>query len=261
MTHYEILGVSKNATQSEIKSAYKELIKKYHPDIYKGDKTFAEKKSQEINVAYEVLSDLKKKAEYDEQINPGPKYTYTPPETTYSYTPPKYDRPPTNYNDYRKSYEREYNYNYRYTDYHRNKSPNSTYSTTSPLEEKIINAFDKDKLVVVFLILIIYFTILIITLCQFYAFKVKKNSNTNSVKQKNSTVITNSVDTDTYTNKNDDPYEFPRDYEDFNINDYISNSDLYDIYNKYYLDQFENFYEFKTAISKEFFEYYYSLYY
>ena len=51
MTHYEILGIRKTATSEEIKNAYKQLVKKYHPDVYPGDKTFAEKKTQEINEA------------------------------------------------------------------------------------------------------------------------------------------------------------------------------------------------------------------
>ena len=43
MNHYEVLGIKKTATTSEIKEAYKELVKKYHPDIYPGDKSYAEK--------------------------------------------------------------------------------------------------------------------------------------------------------------------------------------------------------------------------
>ena len=43
MTHYEKLGLSKKATEKEIKDAYKALVKKYHPDVYQGDKTYAEK--------------------------------------------------------------------------------------------------------------------------------------------------------------------------------------------------------------------------
>lgn len=78
MNYYEILRVKQTATSSEIKSSYKELVKKYHPDLYVGDKDFAEQKIKEINEAYDVLSDPEKKAEYDEYLNPT---TYSPNET------------------------------------------------------------------------------------------------------------------------------------------------------------------------------------
>lgn len=61
---YEILGVSKSASDSEIKSAYRKLALKWHPDKHKGDKE-AEKKFKEINGAYETLSDKQKRQQYD----------------------------------------------------------------------------------------------------------------------------------------------------------------------------------------------------
>jgi molecular chaperone DnaJ len=62
--YYDILGVSKTATDDEIKSAYRKLAKKYHPDLNK-DNEEAHKKFQEINEANEVLSDKTKRANYD----------------------------------------------------------------------------------------------------------------------------------------------------------------------------------------------------
>lgn len=67
---YEILGVSKNATDEEIKSAYRKLAKKYHPDLYAGkpesEKKEAEEMFKKINHAYQVLSDPQKKSNYDQ---------------------------------------------------------------------------------------------------------------------------------------------------------------------------------------------------
>ncbi|MBU5455492.1 molecular chaperone DnaJ [Caproiciproducens sp. MSJ-32] len=62
--YYEILGVSRDATESEIKTAYRFLAKKYHPDLNPGDKE-AEQRFKEINEAYEVLSDSDKRRRYD----------------------------------------------------------------------------------------------------------------------------------------------------------------------------------------------------
>ncbi len=69
--YYAILGVSKTATEEEIKAAYKRLVKQYHPDLHPGDKLAAEK-FKEINEANEVLSDKQKRAAYDyEREHPG----------------------------------------------------------------------------------------------------------------------------------------------------------------------------------------------
>ena len=63
--YYEVLGVSKNASDDEIKKAYRKLAVKYHPDRNPGDKE-AEAKFKEINEAHEVLSDKQKRARYDQ---------------------------------------------------------------------------------------------------------------------------------------------------------------------------------------------------
>lgn len=67
--YYEILGVSRNATQDEIRQAFRRLAKQYHPDRNPGDPN-AEAKFKEINEAYEVLSDPQKRANYDAYGNP-----------------------------------------------------------------------------------------------------------------------------------------------------------------------------------------------
>ena len=62
--YYDILGVSKTATDAEIKSAFRKLAKKYHPDINK--EPGAEQKFKEIGEAYAVLSDPEKRKQYDQ---------------------------------------------------------------------------------------------------------------------------------------------------------------------------------------------------
>jgi molecular chaperone DnaJ len=80
--YYEMLGVSRNASEEEIKKSYRKLAKKYHPDFNKGSKQ-AEEKFKEISEAYYILSDKTKRAQYDQfghmgegGFNQG-SYTYT----------------------------------------------------------------------------------------------------------------------------------------------------------------------------------------
>jgi molecular chaperone DnaJ len=63
--YYEMLGVPRNATEDQLKQAYRNLAKKYHPDANPGNKS-AEEKFKEVNEAYEVLSDARKRSAYDQ---------------------------------------------------------------------------------------------------------------------------------------------------------------------------------------------------
>lgn len=62
--YYKVLGLNKNATEEEVKKAYRKLARKHHPDVNPGDKS-AKEKFQQINEANEVLSDPVKRAKYD----------------------------------------------------------------------------------------------------------------------------------------------------------------------------------------------------
>ncbi len=66
--YFKVLGVSRNATDEEIKSAFRKLAKKSHPDLHPNDET-AESEFKEINEAYEILSDENKKKSYDQFLN------------------------------------------------------------------------------------------------------------------------------------------------------------------------------------------------
>jgi molecular chaperone DnaJ len=63
--YYELLGVSRKAAQKEIRQAYRKLARKYHPDLNPGDKS-SEEKFKQVQEAYDVLSDAKKRQMYDQ---------------------------------------------------------------------------------------------------------------------------------------------------------------------------------------------------
>ncbi len=68
--YYEVLGVNKSASEDDIKKAYRQKVKQYHPDLHPDDKQ-AEEKFKEVNEAYEVLSDPDKKSRYDQYGHAG----------------------------------------------------------------------------------------------------------------------------------------------------------------------------------------------
>ena len=68
--YYEVLGVSRDASEKDVKKAYKRMAMKYHPDRTKGDKAM-EEQFKEVKEAYEVLNDAQKKAAYDQYGHAG----------------------------------------------------------------------------------------------------------------------------------------------------------------------------------------------
>jgi curved DNA-binding protein CbpA len=82
MNYYDILKVSKSASQQEIRDSYKSLIKKYHPDIYTGSHDYAEKITKELNDAYSILSNEESRRNYDLTLEePQETIIYTKPST------------------------------------------------------------------------------------------------------------------------------------------------------------------------------------
>jgi len=118
LNFYEVLNVSTKATEKDIKKAYRLLAKKYHPDTYDGNKEFAEAKMQEINVAYDTLSNSDLRREYDERlgINVVKTYDTTSKSTDYTqhyYSSNRYDKSGVNYDVKYRPNNRNINYDSR----------------------------------------------------------------------------------------------------------------------------------------------------
>ena len=147
MNYYDVLGIDKNASQKEIKSSYKKLIKRYHPDLYPGNTKKAEIITRNLNEAYEVLSDPEKKAIYDlslqESLN----------NSTYD-----------NYNKSTIYYEEE------------QKTPSWIEITRKKLYEfidkKTRNLSSESKLKIIFIIILIAFCIFFISANDFLNYKI-----------------------------------------------------------------------------------------
>ena len=76
--YYQVLGVNKDATDEEIRRAFRKLAMQYHPDRNPGREKWANEKFKEINKAYKVLSNPEKRAAYDAPVYAQPQITHEP---------------------------------------------------------------------------------------------------------------------------------------------------------------------------------------
>lgn len=177
MNYYELLNVKESATDSEIKKSYKQLVKKYHPDVYDGNKEFAEKKIKELNQAYEILSDKSSRDEYDRVLNSVREETSKIFETKDNNSNDDYEIQKQNiekkYNEmYNYDYYKKYSTNYYgvdksnqinndYYNYNSNKTNDFINKATNNINNTILRASPKLITLVSALIIIIVFSIIL----------------------------------------------------------------------------------------------------
>lgn len=159
MNYFEVLGVSRNATDKQIKNAYRKLVKKYHPDTYKGDKTFAEKKIKEINVAYDILENKEKRdallAKYQQQNT-------TSNNSTVNYSS-SYNKTSTN-----KNYQKSSSWSKYTNNYQNNRSKHShTSSTTNSYYHTDKQHLSKTKLKAIVMIIIVTAILILLAFISF----------------------------------------------------------------------------------------------
>lgn len=283
MNYYEILGVSRNASQAEIKKAYKNLVKKYHPDVYTGNKSFAEKKTSEINVAYDVLCNPQTRKEYDDEIFPH--YDYVAPNYNSSYNYNSYSSTNNRYNSTKEKYgfyseysgtkdgsEHDYstyvNYgNPRYEAYKQAESNAQKRKTdyhskfTSNILNHIEKTSTKERFEIVLLVVFIYIFCMLFFIMQFYNFQKLHTELSNS--KSDNYYQDNSYYNDYYTpnDKTSTSLKNTDDVDDI-LHQYFTDKQLHDLYNNFldkYSETSENymsFAEFKEILA-EYVENYY----
>lgn len=108
--YYEILGVDRNASQDEIKKAFRKLAKQHHPDVNHGAFE-SEEKFKKINEAYNVLNKENLRKEYDLKLDGGEKNTVNPRNYEKRKEPEKNSYQNININDIEKSFENFFGFN------------------------------------------------------------------------------------------------------------------------------------------------------
>ncbi len=178
--YYQILGVSEKATQKEIKSAYKALMKKYHPDVYQGN----EKIAAEINNAYDILSNPKTREEYDLEIHNTQNSTYNQKQTTYNSTS---TNKTNSYSQYRKESAQDIysrilkNKRYQNEDYSNSYSYRTIKNANNYVENKLISLTYFQLMLVVLVIIGICIVGLAFSILDFNSISKLKKSHNNAV--------------------------------------------------------------------------------
>lgn len=209
MNYYSILNISLSASDKEIKTAYRKLAKKYHPDTCKGDKKEAEKKMREINEAYDTLSNKELRDKYDEKMGLNKK-TSNPNYSRYqgNNTPNNVvnKKPNNTYYDLKNNY----NYNIRYgknnynTYYDPKGYAETNYSRYS--DDAYKNGFDfsdlkvnKKDLAIRIVIILVVAVIILIGLINLFIDSINQITQTKNdiyqTKNKNNAAYSNSEDT------------------------------------------------------------------
>ncbi|EON71669.1 J domain-containing protein [Lysinibacillus sphaericus] len=138
--HYEILGVSRQATQDQIKLAYRKLSKKHHPDVSGGNKE-SEKIFLEVQEAYKVLKDTASREAYDARLDEaGQGASYTNEHTNKSRQQSTVNKQDFNMNDLEKNFEHFFGFNPKTKEMSaQNKSKKKNPIDTTDLFERFFN--------------------------------------------------------------------------------------------------------------------------
>ncbi len=176
-TYYTILGIKENASPKEIKSAYKTLMKKYHPDVYKGDLKQAEKISSEINVAYDILGNATSRAEYDQMLLEQREEKNQAGYSYYNYQQKNNTRT-TNTNTAQKNYRKQSpqdiydritkNRNYKKDNYSNSYSYRAIYKTQNYVQNKLMSLNYFHLIIIVLIIFSLGFLISTLELLDFH---------------------------------------------------------------------------------------------
>ncbi|MGE7090743.1 J domain-containing protein [Lysinibacillus sp. NPDC048646] len=139
-SHYEILGVSRQATQDQIKLAYRKLSKKHHPDVSGGNKE-SEKIFLEVQEAYKVLKDTASREAYDARLDKaGQGTSYTNENTSKSRQQSTVNKQDFNMNDLEKNFEHFFGFNPKTKEMSaQNKSTKKNPIDTTDLFERFFN--------------------------------------------------------------------------------------------------------------------------